>query len=228
MNGNLFGDGLRGRVDWKARMPHDVQLKQRTWERLGTMRSLRGLFVFLGLVLIAGCQQTASTPQPASVEETVEATATVQSLNLSTRQVGLKTEDGQMLTIVAGPEVRNLAQIDLGDKVKAVYIRGIAARMAAPGRAAAGTEVTTGMVRAAEGDKPAAMIGESVSTVVKIVSFDAPSNLVTFAAPDGLVHSVVVQEPEMQEFARGLKPGDEVEVTFTEALAIGIEETGGY
>jgi hypothetical protein len=30
----------------------------------------------------------------------------------------------------------------------------------------------------------------------------------------------------MQEFARRLKPGDEVEVTFTEALAIGIYEAG--
>ncbi len=185
-------------------------------------------FAVLALVLVAGCQQTASAPQSAAFQETVEATAIVQKLNLTTRQVVLEAEDGRMLTIVAGPEVRNLAQIDLGDKVKAVYIRGIAARMAPPGRAAAGTEVTTGMVRAPEGEKPGAIVGESVSSVVKIVSFDAPSNLVTFSTSDGLVRSVVVQKPEMQEFARGLKPGDEVEVTFTEAFAIGIEETGAY
>lgn len=192
------------------------------------MRFFKASFAVLGLVLIAGCQQTARAPQSASVEETVEATAVVQKLDLLTRKVVLEAEDGRMLTIVAGPEVRNLAQIDLGDKVKAVYIRGIAARMAAPGQAAEGTEVTTGIVRAGEGEKPAAIAGESVRTVVKIVSFEAPSNLVTFAAPDGFVRSVVVREPEMQEFARGLKPGDEVEVTFTEAFAIGIVETDGY
>ena len=190
------------------------------------MRSLKGSFAVLGLLLIAGCQQTeTAAPQPASVVETIEAMATVQSLDLLTRQVGLKTEDGRMLTIVAGPEVRNLAQIDLGDKVKAVYIQGVAARLAAPGQAASGTEVTTAIVRAAEGDKPAVIVGESVRTVVTIVSFDAKSTLVTFAAPDGLVRSVVVRKPEMQEFARGLKPGDEVEVTFTEAIAVGIVET---
>lgn len=190
------------------------------------MRLLKGSFAVLGLLLIAGCQQTeTAAPQPASVVETIEAMATVQSLDLLTRQVGLKTEDGRMLTIVAGPEVRNLAQIDLGDKVKAVYIQGVAARLAAPGQAASGTEVTTAIVRAAEGDKPAVIVGESVRTVVTIVSFDAKSNLVTFAAPDGLVRSVVVRKPEMQEFARGLKPGDEVEVTFTEAIAVGIVET---
>ncbi|UCH73525.1 MAG: hypothetical protein JSU82_14445 [Rhodospirillales bacterium] len=181
----------------------------------------------LALMLASGCEQTASAPEPASVEERIEATATVEKLDLSTRQVVLKTEDGRMLTIVAGPEVRNLDQIDIGDTVKAVYVWGVAARMATPGQAAAGTEVSTGVLRAAEGEKPGAIVGESVRTVVTIVSFDAKSNLVTFSAPDGLVRSVVVRTPQMQEFARGLKPGDEVELTFTEAFGIGIEEVDG-
>ena len=61
--------------------------------------------------------------------------------------------------------------------------------------------------------------------VVRIVSFDAESNLVVFSAPDGFVHSVVVEKPEIQEFALGrLTPGDEVEVTFTEAVAIAVIE----
>ena len=181
----------------------------------------------LALMLASGCEQSASPPESASVEERIEATATVEKLDLLTRQVVLKTEDGRMLTIVAGPEVRNLDQIDIGDTVKAVYVWGVAARMATPGQAAAGTEVATGVLRAAEGEKPGAMIGEAVRTVVTIVSFDAKSNLVTFSAPDGLVRSIVVETPQMQEFARGLKPGDEVELTFTETFAIGIEEVDG-
>jgi Cu/Ag efflux protein CusF len=192
------------------------------------MRYLRGSFAALGLLLIAGCQQAGSTetaaPQPASVVETIEATAIVQTIDLETRQVLLKVEDGRMLTIVADPEVRNLEQVEPGDKVKAVYIQGVAAQMAAPGQAAEGTEVTTGVALAAEGAKPAAVVGNSVRGVVTIVSYYVPSNLVTFASPDGLVHSAVVRKPEMQEFARGLKPGDEVEVTFTEAVAVGIVE----
>ncbi len=187
------------------------------------MNATKILLAAAVLALAAGCQQTASTPQPTMVKESIEATATVTSLNLSTRQVGLETEDGHKFTIIAGPEVRNLAQIDLGDKVKAVYIQGVAARLAEPG--ASGTQMSAAAVRAPEGTKPAAMAGESVRTVVTIVSYDSKSKLVTFAGPDGLVRSVVVQKPEMQAFARGLKAGDEVEVTFTETFAIGIVET---
>ena len=105
-------------------------------------------------------------------------------------------------------------------------MRGVAARMAVPAQAVEETEVAAAASRAAEGEKPGAAIGAVVRTVVTIVSFDIRSNLVTFAAPDGLVRSIIVKEPEMQEFARRLKPGDEVEVTFTEALAIGIYEAG--
>ncbi len=187
------------------------------------MRASTGFAAALAAFAIAGCAQ--SGPQPTSVEETIEATATVEKLDLLKRTVVLKTEDGRVLTIIAGPEVRNLAQIDIGDTVKAMYVQGVAARMAPPGRTGE-TEVTAGMVRAAEGDKPAAAVGEVVRTVVTIVSYDARSHLVTFTGADGLVRSVVVAKPEMQEFARGLKPGDEVEVTFTEALALGIVEAG--
>jgi hypothetical protein len=152
--------------------------------------------------------------------------ATVQSLNLETRQVLLKLEDGRNLTIVAGPNVVNLEQVNVGDKVKALYKRGVAARIAIPAESVEETEMAASIALAEEGKKPGAAIGTMVRTVVTIVSFDIRSNLVTFATPDGLVRSIVVIEPEMQEFARGLKPGDEVEVTFTEALAIGLYEAG--
>jgi hypothetical protein len=182
------------------------------------------LLAAAALALAAGCTQTASAPQPTMVEDTIEATATVTSLDILNRRIGLETEDGRRMTIVAGPEVRNLAQIDIGDKVKAMYIQGVAARLAAPG--ASGTQMSAAAARAPEGTKPGAMVGETVRTVVTIVSYDDKSKLVTFAGDDGLVRSVVVKKPEMQEFARGLKAGDKVEVTFTEAFAIGVIETG--
>ena len=194
-------------------------------ENLSIMRSLTAFAAALAAFAIAGCESTGGPPQPASVEESVEATATVEQLDLLKRTVVLKTEDGRLLTILAGPEVRNLAQLDIGDTVKAIYIQGVAARMAAPGQTGE-TDVAAGMVRAAEGDKPGVAVGEAVRTVVTIVSYDSRSKLVTFTGADGLVRSVVVAKPEMQEFARGLKPGDEVEVTFTEAFAICIVEAG--
>jgi len=190
------------------------------------MRTVMPLLASLAVILAAGCAETAGPPDPASAEETVSATATVEKLDLASRTVELKTEDGRMLTIVAGPEIRNFDQLNIGDTVKATYMRGVAARMAEPGRTGEAA-VVGAAVRAPKGAKPGAVVGQTVQMVVTIVSYDAKSHLATFAGPDGLVRSVVVEKPEMQQFARGLKPGDEVEVTFTEAVAIGIVETGG-
>lgn len=180
------------------------------------------------LVLMGACQQMGDTetamPRPASVQKSVETTAVVQLVDMESRQVLLEEENGRLLTIVAGPEVRNLAQVEPGDIVMAVHEQSVAVQMAPRSQASSGTQTVVAAARAPEGDRPAAMVGDAVRMVVRIVSFDPQSNLVVFAEPDGFVHSVIVQEPQMQEFARGLNPGDEVEVTFTEAIAVAVVE----
>jgi hypothetical protein len=58
--------------------------------------------------------------------------------------------------------------------------------------------------------------------VVKVVAVDAATNTVEVLGGDGAVRKVRVQDPQAQAFARGLKAGDEVQLTFTEALAVSI------
>jgi len=183
-------------------------------------------FAVLAALVLAGCAGSAGRPQAVSVEDTVESTATIAALDLLKRTVVLKTEDGLLRTIVAGPEIRNLGRIGIGDTVKATYVQGVAARMAEPG-ADDGAGVTDDALRALKGDPPGAAAGRPVRTVVTIVAYDDANNLVSFAGPDELVRSVVVAKPEMQEFARGLRPGDKVELTFTEARAVGIVQVEG-
>ena len=193
------------------------------------MGSLKLWIAVLGVAALGACQQTdsASTamPQEASATETIEATAIVKLVDLEERQVLIELENGRLQTILAGPDVRNLEQVEPGDTVRATYKRGVAVKMVGRGEESAPPEAVIAAGRAAEGERPAAMVGDAVRLVVRIVSYDADSNLVAFSAPDGFVHSVVIQEPEIREFARGLKAGDEVEVTFTEALAVAVVET---
>jgi hypothetical protein len=151
----------------------------------------------------------------------LEITAVVETIDMKTRHIVLKTEDGRKLTIVAGPEVRNLAQLEPGDRVKAAYYESVAVRMAADD--ASGTDTSAAVVRAPEGEKPAGAVGTSVRTIVTLISYDPDTNVVTFSTPDGLPHSLIVK-PEMRDFAQALKPGDRVEVVYTEALAIGVIE----
>src|SRR5215470_4462186 len=58
-----------------------------------------------------------------------QAQATVQALDPATREVTLNGPKGQF-SVVAGPEVKNLDKVQVGDKVTVSYYEGIAAQMA--------------------------------------------------------------------------------------------------
>lgn len=188
----------------------------------------RLLFAGLTIGWLAACQSGSDDQvavKGAVVERAVEASAVVVSVDQETRLVVLEREDGTKVKIVAGSEVRNLDQVDPGDRVVIRYLQAIAAQMAEPGKVAE-TEGASAVARAPEGEKPKALAGAEIRTTVRIVSVDMEINQVVFTPPDGIVRSVVVREPEMQEFVRTLEPGDEVDVTFTEALAISVEPVG--
>jgi len=73
------------------------------------------------------------------------------------------------------------------------------------------------------GDRPGAAIGTRTTLPVTIVSVDSKTNEVRFYGPDKRVRTVELETPEAQAFAKKLKAGDEVVVTFTEALAVSVE-----
>ena len=60
-----------------------------------------------------------SEPGKASVEHTVDVTATITAIDKTTRDITLKGPKGNWVVVTAGPEVKNFDQIDVGDKVHA-------------------------------------------------------------------------------------------------------------
>ncbi len=185
------------------------------------MNKLKLLAACAIVTTLAAC---ATPPEPASRTLTLEISAVVETVDMESRQILLKTEDGRMLTIVAGSEVRNLDQLEPGDRVKAAYYESVAVQMAAG--QASGTEAAAAVVRAPEGAKPGALVGASVRTNVTMISYDPDTSVISFTTPVGFSHSLVVK-PEMRDFARALKPGDRVDVVYTKALAIGVTEIPG-
>ena len=69
--------------------------------------------------------KSSSEPGKASVEQTVDVTATVIAIDRSTRDVTLKGPKGNWIIVTAGPEVKNFDQINVGDKVHARYIEAL-------------------------------------------------------------------------------------------------------
>ena len=197
------------------------------------MKLVKLSFVVVGLALAAGCSTPevaetpavapaaapASTPRGEAVVATVEMTATVTAIDQQTRVVTIRQDDGSEVTFVAGDEVKNLAQVEVGDVLQVVYSEALAYEVRKGGTAAA----TTAIVGAAAepGQRPAGAVARQTTVTVVIVAIDPQVPSVTFKGPQGNTRTIKVLRPEKLV---GVNVGDTVDLTFTEALAIKVVE----
>jgi hypothetical protein len=151
-------------------------------------------------------------------------TATVRAINLDTRMVSLQGPGGELFTFQAGDQVRNLAQVQVGDKVTVEYYDGLVADLKSSATGQSGTqfEVTEAVARAALGERPAGAVGKAVSAMVTIQYVDTLRNVVHFKDPIGDTHIVKVMKPEFRTMLKNLKVGDQVSLTFFRALVIAV------
>jgi hypothetical protein len=163
-----------------------------------------------------------STERVAVAEDT-QLVAVVESVNERTREIALRGQHGERVVVTAGPEVRNLAQLRRGDRVVVTYGETLAVEIAPPGSGWPPLEVAEGAVRAPPGQRPGAAAGRQVRARVRIEAVDGGTGRVAFIGPGGVRRVVTPREPEMVDFARRLRPGDEVDVTYTEAAAVRVE-----
>ena len=172
-------------------------------------------------LILAAC--AAPPPKPAVRENLVQRTATVESIDQASRLVTLRGEDGHAFTLQVSEEVRNLGQVKTGDRVTVSFFEALAAEVKKPGEGVEGVQADVAAVRAEPGERPGAGAGVVLRTTVVIQSVDTQFNTVTFRRSDGASRIVAVQSPEGQQFIRGLRPGDQVEIAYTEAFAIEVK-----
>lgn len=153
-------------------------------------------------------------------------TATVEAIDLPSRIVGLVGPEGNALVVQVGDEVRNLDQVKVGDRVRVEYFEGLLAELLPPGSDPRAVALTDAVARAAPGERPAGGMGEAVSARVVIEFVDTLRNVVHFTGPKGKKRVIRVEKPEFRAMLRTLKPGDVVELTYFEAVAVKVEPAG--
>lgn len=179
----------------------------------------------LGALAALAIGTAAAQPAPALVDKTQTFSATVESIDAKNRLVELRKGD-EVKTVQVPDEVRNFDRIKVGDQVVATYYQGLAAEFKKKGE---GTphgviDATTGTARMPKGSStPGAAVGNKVTTTVVIESVDRATHSVSFVGPSGLTRTVAVKDPDAQRFISELKKGDEVQLTYVEALAVTLE-----
>jgi ribosomal 50S subunit-recycling heat shock protein len=160
-------------------------------------------------------------PPSWKTSETVEETATVEAVDQSTRMVTLKGPKGNSVTFKAGDEVRNLAQVKVGDEVKFGYYESLAVRVLKKGEAfpTAG-EIAVG-ARAKPGEKPAGVVGTETIVNATITAIDKKAKTATLKGEDGKSVTVTPRNPKNLD---KVKVGDRLVITYTEAVAVKVEK----
>jgi hypothetical protein len=167
----------------------------------------------------AWAQEPAKPPVVKTHFQKVE--VTIEAIDPATREVVLRGANGPY-SIAVGPEVKNLDRLHVGDKVIVSYYQGLAAQMGKADTKATDPAASTFQYRASGDQSPGGGAGGSITGTVTIEAINMATNTVTFRRSDGSVHMIAVQSPDMVQFIRTLKPGDSVDVTYTESVAINV------
>lgn len=159
-------------------------------------------------------------PKGVAAAEGATITATVESIDQATRAVTLKGPRGNLVSFVAGPEVKNLAQVSKGDQVHIAYVQALALELkksASKTRERTETEFKKG---AEPGQMPAGIVGRKVKVVASVEGIDTKNQLVTLRGPQHTV-DLKVKDPAV---LKTIKIGDHVEATYVEAIAVKVEK----
>jgi hypothetical protein len=183
---------------------------------------MRHWIVFALFALVGVLPAAAQEAQGKATELQMQATATVTAVDQATRMLTLKTANGKELTTQVPPEAKNLKQVKVGDVVTVTYTQAYAFRLN-PTKAVR-SEVTTATRTAKPGEKPAGVIGTVVTIVARVEAIDLKENSVTFKGPRGNVRTVTVRDSTYKEMLKQLAVGDSVQVDYSEAVAITVEE----
>lgn len=162
----------------------------------------------------------ASEPGRAAVVRAAEISAQVVAIDKTTRTVSLKGPQGNVIDVVAGDEVRNFDQIKLGDFVVARYAQALTLELRKTKVKAGEPTVSEGAARAKPGERPAVAGVREVTAIAEVIGVDAKKSTITLKGPRGNVVTLDVQNPDQFKV---VKKGDQVEVTYTEALALSVE-----
>jgi len=160
-----------------------------------------------------------TSPGKGTVTNVAKITASVEAIDAAKRTVTLKGPEGKVVTITAGPEVKNFDQIKVGDFLVVLYVEALTLELKKGGTALRQRTDRDMGVAAKPGERPAGAVGTKTTVIADVIAVDPKKQVVTLRGPERTV-DLKLRDPEQFKL---VKVGDQVEATFTEAAAISVE-----
>jgi hypothetical protein len=169
-----------------------------------------------------GATITATAPGKGVAERVAQITASVEAVDSAKRAVTLKGPAGDIVTLAVGPEVKNFDQIRVGDLVVVRYLEALTLELKKRGTATRERTERDVTQRARPDERPAVVEAHEVHVVADVIVLDPQTQTVTLRGPTRVV-DLRVHDPAQFKL---VAVGDQVEATYTEAVAISVQPAG--
>jgi hypothetical protein len=191
----------------------------KTQTRLAAAGAIAAAFL---LAPPAFAQTTAAKPAQVkdaeAVTNAVEVTALVTAIDQKNRIVTLRGPEGNEFSVLVDERVKNLPQVKVGDMLVVRYIEAVALEFKKGDGIRMATMIDTSET-AKKGQMPGAGAFTRVNTVSNIWAVNQAKGTVLVRGPFGHFVEVKLKDPSLLS---GVKVGDQMQVTFTQAVAIGM------
>lgn len=162
-------------------------------------------------------QQAVSTPNTAGVGVNVEIQGRITVLDPQQQRAVITGPKGNAIEVFWGDNVRNAAQMAVGDTVSLRYQQALLLSLnKVDGQGPATREVLEQSARSQAGDKPGAVKVRTVRLRANIVAMDAARGTLVLQGVENTIE-LGVERPEL---LAKVKVGDRVEATYRDALAV--------
>ncbi len=190
-----------------------------------------GIIFAAALSCLAASASVIATEQGAAADQdmpglaaggTLVVTATVEAINMQTREVALRHPDGTLEVLVVGEEARNLGQVKVGDKVTATYQVGLVMELAPAAGGVRERVETVEAGRSELGQKPAAVVRKTVQAKGTVQAIDMKARTVTLQGALRTMTLPVADDVDL----KNIKVGDSVYALYVESAAISVQPAG--
>jgi hypothetical protein len=179
------------------------------------------LLLILSMVLTATMASAQSAP---AARDQITLRGTVEAIDQKARTVTVRGDRGNVVTLDIPQSSTALDQLQLGDVVSVAYFDRVSIRVKPAGEAAVDrTEPPVATATTPEGALPGATVASQRVTTVTITAWDPGLSVVTFTGPNGATYTRRLQDATEAKIVAGLKVGDRVDVTRTEAVRLAVE-----